>query len=137
MQKRVTFEDVMKWKPCFDYPRKRIEGLFAGRETLGWREIATLDLPAADPLWWLLRPEFLSERRLHLLACDFAEAVLPLADDPRSAEALRVKRLWVDGHATEREAAKAAREAVKDAQAAEARAQMGIILAEMTEEESA
>ena len=118
MQKRVTVDNVMWWGPCPGYPRKRIEGLFAGRETLGWREIAALDLPAADPLWWLLRPEFLSARRLHLLACDFAEAVLPLADDPRSAEAIRVKRLWVDGQATDEElaaAGKAAREAAREA----------------------
>ena len=41
--KRVTFEDVMKWKPCFDYPRERIKKLFAGRESLAggrfWRQV--------------------------------------------------------------------------------------------------
>jgi hypothetical protein len=121
VQKRVTVDNVRWWGPGPGYPRKRIEGRFAGRETLGWREIAALDLPAADPLWWLLRPEFLSARRLHLLACDFAEAVLHLTDDPRSAEAIRVKRLWVDGQATDEELA-AARTAARDAAWAAARA---------------
>lgn len=62
----------------------------------------------------LLRPELLSERRLHLLACDFAEEVLPLADDRRSAEAIRVKRLWVAEAATDEEL-RVAREAAEKA----------------------
>ena len=106
--KRVTFEDVMKWKPCFDYPRERIEELFAGRETLGWREILALGLPAKDLLWVFLRPEFLSERRLHLLACDFAERALLLIPEGLrgiAEESIRVKRLWVDGEATDEELA--------------------------------
>jgi len=119
--KRVTVEDVMKWEPCLDYPRERVEELFAGRESLGWREILETGLPSKDLLWVFLHPEFLSERRMHLLACDFAEAVLHLTDDPRPAAALRVKRLWVDGQATDEEletARKASRAAAWDARAA-------------------
>jgi hypothetical protein len=108
--KRVTVNDVMAWGPCDNYPIERIEELFAGRESLGWREILETGIPTKDLLWVFLHPEFLSERRMHLLACDFAEAVLHLTDDPRSAEALRVKRLWVDGQATDKEL-EAAREA--------------------------
>lgn len=104
--KRITVDDVMFWDPCNEYPRERIEALFAGRESLGWREILALNLPVKDMLWVFLRPEFLSERRLHLLACDFAKRVLSLVPEGQrgiAENALRVKRLWVDGQTTNEE----------------------------------
>jgi hypothetical protein len=62
-----------------------------------------------DRCWLLLREEFLPKKTLHLLACDFAEAALKRErkagrePDPRSWEAIRIKRLWVDGKATDDE----------------------------------
>lgn len=49
------------------------------------------------------------ERTLHLFACDEAERALRLAkvEDPRSWEAIRVKRRWVHGEATDEELAAA------------------------------
>ena len=59
-------------------------------------------------------------RELHLFACDEAERALALVDaDPRSVEAIRVKRLWVDGKATDHEL-DAARDAARDAASAAA-----------------
>jgi hypothetical protein len=51
-------------------------------------------------------------RVLHLFACDEAERALALVSSPdaRSVEAIRIKRLWVDGGATDAELA-AARDA--------------------------
>lgn len=115
MQKRVTVDDVMSLNPCKRYPRWRVEKLFAGRESLGWREILTLGLPARDMLWLFLRQEFLPSRRLYLLACEFAEQVLHLTKERSrnvAEKAIRVKRLWVDGKAADDEL----NEAIKNAQ---------------------
>ena len=119
--KTVTIDQVMRWRPCSDYPQKRINSLFAGRESLSLEDIVALDISTEDKLWALLREDFIPARELHLLACDFAEKVLHLTDDPRCAEAIRVKRLWVDGKATYEELA-AARDAARDAAWAAARA---------------
>ena len=123
--KTVTIDQVMRWRPCLDYPQKRINSLFSGRESLSWEDVVALDIPTEDKLWALLREDFIPARELHLLACDFAEKVLHLTDDPRCAEAIRVKRLWVDGKATYEELAAAlaaARAAAWDAARDAARA---------------
>ena len=71
------------------------------------------------------------ERTLHLFAIWCAEQALSLVDEPdaRSIEALRVKRLWMDGKATDEElaaawdaAADAAWDAARDRAAAAAAA---------------
>lgn len=43
------------------------------------------------------------ERVCHLAACAFFDRVAHLVTDPRSQEAVRVKRLWIDGKATDEE----------------------------------
>ena len=109
--KGYTIDEVLSWDVC--YPRERLEALYAGRETLTARDCLNLDIPDEDKLYTLLRPEVLPEKELHLLACDFAERVVHLTRDPCSAEAIRVKRFWLDGKATDEEldAAKAAAKA--------------------------
>ena len=101
--KTVSIDQVMGWRPCHDYPQNRITELFAGKEFLSWEDVVALNIPTEDKLWALLREDFIPTRDLHLLACDFAESVLHLTGDPRCAEAIRVKRLWVDGKATDEE----------------------------------
>ena len=103
--KTVSINQVMGWRPCPNYPQKRITELFAGKEFLSWEDVVALDIPTEDKLWALLREDFIPDRELHLLACDFAEKVLHLTDDPRCAEVIRVKRIWVDGKATYEELA--------------------------------
>jgi hypothetical protein len=61
----------------------------------------------------------LTDRIYHLLACDYAERVLPIyenerPDDKRPRTAIETKRRWVDGKATSEELA-AARAAAGDA----------------------
>ena len=103
--KGYTIDEVLSWDVC--YTREQLEGLYAGRETLTARDIFDLPIPDEDKLYALLRPKVIPKRELHLLACDFAERVAHLTRDPRSAEATRVKRLWLDGKATDEELATA------------------------------
>lgn len=88
-----------------------------------WNALDVLDLEymsTSDKLRTVLRKEFLQKMLLHEFACRCEEWMLSLIDspDPRSVEAVRVKRLWMAGEATDGEldfAQAAAREAVKAA----------------------
>jgi len=103
--KEITVKQIMKWKPCAEYTRKIVEKLWAGRKSLAPLEIAALDIPAKDRLWVLLRNEIIPEKKLHLLACDFADDALASVKnpDPRSLVAIQAKRDWVAGKITDRE----------------------------------
>ena len=51
----LTVDQCMSLNPCPDYPRARVESLWAGREALTAGEVAALPIPHADRLWCLLR----------------------------------------------------------------------------------
>ena len=115
---RFTAEDVMSWHPCAEYTLARLKKL-CGPHGITARQMFSQRLPAADRLWAVLRPEVIPTRELRLLACDFAESVLPIFErerpaDPRPREAIRLARLFADGEAT-REQMAAARAAARDA----------------------
>ena len=114
--KGYTIEEVKSWGVC--YPRGRLEELYAGREALTARDCLDLDIPGRDKLFALLRSEVIPERELHLLACDFAGRVAHLSEDPRVVEAIRVKRLWIEGEATDEELRTAQEAALTAARAA-------------------
>jgi len=107
--KTATINDVMNWGPCQPdeenegYPRQRVINLFDGRERLSALDMLRLDIPAEDRMWAVLREDLIDARALHLLACDFAERAMSRIDnpDPRSIKAIEIKRLWVDGKATD------------------------------------
>lgn len=42
-----TVDEIMATQPCDDYPRERVETLWAGRKALTVVEIAALDIPVA------------------------------------------------------------------------------------------
>ena len=70
-----------------------------------WNALDVLDLEdvnANDRLWAVLREAFLPRMLLHEFGCRCAEWALSFVDnpDPRSVEAIRVKRRWIDGEAT-------------------------------------
>lgn len=52
--KYVTVDQIMRWKPCEDYPRSRVVKLFAGRKRIS---ITTLEgmvgreIDASDAVW--------------------------------------------------------------------------------------
>jgi len=54
-----TVDDIMALEPCAEFPRQRVEALWAGRSGLTLREIISLDIPAAARAWaaWRLLPE--------------------------------------------------------------------------------
>ena len=96
--KAVTIEQVLAWHPCAEYTEERIAELFAGRNALTAEDVAALDISAEDRIWALLHNEFLTDKQMHLLACDFAEAVVHLCgDDPRPQAAIDAKRAWLRG----------------------------------------
>ena len=124
--KQVTIDQVMDWEPCGwnsnGYTVEWVTELFAGRETLTAADIAALDIPKEDILWALLHNEFLTDEQMHLLACDYAEAIVHLCgDDPRPQAAIDAKRAWVRGEINDGELA-AACDAARAASWAAARA---------------
>jgi hypothetical protein len=119
----TTLYRLRKHKACKD----RYDHLVA-KLGPGWGDknpINLLDIldhtGTADCLWALCaivkHPE--GDRVMRLMACDFAEAVLPIyekehPDDKRPANAIKVARLYANGKATWKELA-AARAAAGDA----------------------
>ena len=110
LNRSMTVDDVMALGTC--YSRRKVMRLFAGRERMTIDDLKSLPVEALsymDRCWLLLRKEFLPKKTLHLIACDFAESALKRErkagrePDPRSWEAIRIKRLWVDGKATDDE----------------------------------
>lgn len=71
-----------------------------------WNALDVLDLEdvsACDKLWSVLREAFLPPMLLHEFACGCAEWALSFIciSDPRSVEAIRVKRRWMAGEVTD------------------------------------
>lgn len=115
LNKVVTLEQVLSLNPC--YSREKILRLSHGRTELTVGEIIDLRfVPAEDKLWLLLREEYIPARTLHEFAIWCAETALIIAEvaDERSWHALTVKRLWLDGKATDKEL-DAAKTAARDA----------------------
>ncbi len=108
----VTIDQVLAWEPC--YSAARIEKLFAGRPALSAGDIVALKISTEDKIWALLHNEFLADRQMHALACDFAERVAHLSDDPRVSAAIAAKRAWLRGEITDEELT-AARDAAGNA----------------------
>jgi hypothetical protein len=127
----VTLDDVLSWEPC--YSEDRLRELAAGRERITALEALDLPVPAKDRLWLVLREEFVPGPVLHEFACRCAESALALVEsrgaiiDPRSREAIRVKRAWLRGGATREELAAAGDAAGDAARAAAWDAQVEIL----------
>jgi hypothetical protein len=116
-----TYQDVMDINPCYD-PVER------GYCTKDWAGTA-LDvlraehIPPEDRLYVVINDGWIPERTLHEFAIWCAEDALKRVGnpDPRSLNALEVKRRWLDGKATDEELA-AAWDAAWDAAGDAARA---------------
>lgn len=79
-------------------------------------EILELDLPAKNRVEALLQPEFLAEKDLRELACDFAEHTLHIfefhaPEDRRPRRCVEVARAQLKGRASSHELAAAVRDA--------------------------
>ena len=128
---RVTLDEFLKFEPCWlddekgrrrlRYYARKLGGSADALEILALRRI-----PADERLWAVLREEFIPAPILNECACRRAEDALSRIDnpDPRSINAIAVKRRWIAGEATDAElaAARAAADAAARAAARAARA---------------
>lgn len=111
---RVTFDDFLSFDPCWmddeqcrrrlRYYARKLGGSADALEILALRR-----MPADDRLWAVLREEFIPAPILHEFSCRCAEDALSRIDipDPRSINAIAVKRRWIAGEATDDELAEA------------------------------
>jgi hypothetical protein len=131
IKKKFTAQDILDFNPCPCYTKEKIAELF---KSVGCKKYVTVDklfkanIPHDDFFWLILRPEFIPERQLHEIAiwC-FERIAQPIwekhyPDDKRPQEAIRVKKLWLNGKASLEEltaaraaAWDAARDAARDA----------------------
>ena len=128
MKAKIDVDAIMAWEPCQpNYTREIVTELFDAHcagDSLTLAEAVTLQIPAEDILWLVLRPDFFSDRTLHEIAiwC-WDEIAKPIwdkhyPDDNRPGEAVRIKKLWLNGVATIEElaaASAAARAAAREA----------------------
>ena len=111
--KTVTLEEFKAFGPCWmetEEGSARLEEI--GNRKKEWTALDVLRLEevgAEDRLWAVLREEFVPAHILHEFACRCAEEALRKAGvtDDRSWNAIRVKRLWIEGKATDTELAAA------------------------------
>ena len=111
---RVTLDKFLSFNPCWRnsekgrrrlrYYARKLGGSADALEILALRRI-----PAEDRLWAVLREKFIPTPILHEFACRCAEDALSRIDnpDPRSINAIVVKRRWIAGEATDEELAAA------------------------------
>lgn len=107
--KSITYEEFLKFKPCW----LKIEGGAARLKKIGARKerwtaldiLALDDVDAEDKLWAVLREELIDARILHEFACWCAEDALIHVEnaDERSWNAIKVKRAWLRGEASDAE----------------------------------
>jgi hypothetical protein len=119
----MTVKQFIALEPCDGYPEERIREIAGDKTEWSALDIAGLeDIPAKDRLWAVLREELIDAPVLHEFACRCAESALALIEnpDPRSANAIAVKRRWLKGEATDEELV-AARAAARSAAWAAAR----------------
>ena len=103
--KRYSVADILAWNPCERYTEQSLGTMFGRRKSVSLVDILSADISDEDAIWAAYHA--MDDRQRRLFACDCAESVLPLANDPRSTDAVRVARLYAYGMATEAELAAA------------------------------
>ena len=99
----------MKFKPCWlktEEGAARLKKIGAQKERWTALDILALDdVDAEDKLWAVLREELIDVRTLHEFACWCAEEALSHVEnaDERSWNAIKVKRAWLRGEASDAE----------------------------------
>ena len=105
--KSITYEEFLEFEPCW----LKTEGGVARLKKIGARKerwtaldiLALDDVDAEDKLWAVLREELIDARILHEFACWCAEDALSHVEnaDERSWNAIKVKRAWLRGEASD------------------------------------
>ena len=124
IMKSMTVDGIMNLGPCDGYTRERMEELrktqCGRRKNITMQDILTSAEPPEYRLWLVLRNEFLTDKELQEIAIWCWEKIArPIweqhyPDDKRPHKAVRIKKLWLKGNATDDELG-AARAAAWDA----------------------
>ena len=107
--KSITYEEFLEFKPCWlktEGGAARLKKIGARKERWTALDILALDdVDAEDKLWAVLREELIDARILHEFACWCAEDALSHVEnaDERSWNAIKVKRAWLRGEASDAE----------------------------------
>ena len=107
--KSITYKEFLKFKPCWlktEEGAARLKKIGAQKERWTALDILALDdVDAEDKLWAVLREELIDVRTLHEFACWCAEEALSHVEnaDERSWNAIKVKRAWLRGEASDAE----------------------------------
>ena len=127
---QTTLNKIKQHSPCSDGWQKLLTFLNKTEADDELLELTTiLESNGLDDALWSLRTVDGKDREIRLMACDFAESVVHLANDERCNKAIDVSRKYANGEATQKEldAARAAAwaavsAAARDAVSAAARA---------------
>lgn len=119
---QTTLNKIKQHTPCSKGWEKLLKFLNKTKSDDEPIELLTiLESNGLDDALWALRAVDGFDREIRLMACDFAELVVHLANDERSAKAIEVSRRYANGQATieelntAREDARAAGEAAWEA----------------------
>ena len=109
----ITVDGIMNLGLCDGYTRERMEELrktqCGRRKNITMKDILTSAVPPEDRLWLVLRNEFLTDKELHEIAIWCWEKIArPIWEkhypgDKRPHKAVRIKKLWLKGNATDDE----------------------------------
>ena len=103
----ITYEEFLKFNPCWlktEEGAARLKEIGARKERWTALDILALDdADAENKLWAVLREELIDVRTLHEFACWCAEDALNQGEnaDERSWNAIKVKRAWLRGEASD------------------------------------
>jgi hypothetical protein len=130
---KTTLTKIKQYTPCTEGWAKLL--LFLNKTEADDEELlikTILESNGVKDAIWALRAVEGCDREIRLMACDFAESVVHLANDDRSVNAIAVSRKYANGEATLEEleaawaaagdAARDARDAARDARDARAAA---------------
>jgi hypothetical protein len=98
--KRITLHNLMKWNPCKG--EEEILEITGGRRQMSPPEVLDCHVSAVEKMWVLLRNPIFTDRELRLIACDFADEVLPIYEnanpnDNRTKACIEMARKFANG----------------------------------------
>lgn len=68
---QVSIQDVISFSPCNSDSARRVEELFAGRETINVHDILAMEIPFEHQVWLFMRPELIDQETMDLIGDDF------------------------------------------------------------------
>ena len=103
LNRTITLDQMLSWLPW--YSREKVLQLSGGKTELTIDEIIILNISSEDKLRLLLREELLPARLLHefMLWCAETALTRTKSTNKRCRFALKVKRAWLAGKATDEE----------------------------------